>query len=49
MRELYQKYKEIIRYLIVGVLTTVVSLASYYLCVYTILDPDSPLQLQLPM
>ena len=42
MRELYQKYKEIIRYLIVGVLTTVVSLASYYLCVYTILDPDSP-------
>ena len=46
MRELYQKYKEIIRYLIVGVLTTVVSLASYYLCVYTILDPDSPLQLQ---
>ena len=23
-----------------------VSLASYYLCVYTILDPDSPLQLQ---
>ena len=46
MRELYQKYKEIIRYLIVGVLTTVVSLASYYLCVYTILDPDSPEQLQ---
>lgn len=27
----YKKYKEIIHYLIVGVLTTIVSLASYYL------------------
>lgn len=27
----YKKYKEIINYLIVGVLTTIVSLASYYL------------------
>lgn len=46
MRNLYEKYKEIINYLIVGVLTTVVSLASYYLCVYTFLDPDQPVQLQ---
>ena len=38
--------KEIIRYLIVGVLTTVVSLAVYYGCVLTFLDPDSPIQLQ---
>lgn len=46
MKKFYEKYKEIINYLIVGVLTTVVSLASYYFCVYTFLDPDQPVQLQ---
>ncbi len=45
-RELYQKYREQITYLIVGGLTTVVSLASYWLCVNTVLDPQNPLQLQ---
>ena len=35
IKELYLKYKEIINYLIFGVLTTVVSLATYYICVYT--------------
>lgn len=44
--ELYYKYKEIINYLIVGVLTTVVSLGVYYGCVLTFLDPQEPLQLQ---
>ncbi|MCC8127922.1 MAG: GtrA family protein [Clostridiales bacterium] len=39
-------YQEIIRYLIVGVLTTVVSLAVYYGCVLTILDPEQALELQ---
>lgn len=39
-------YGEIIRYLIVGVLTTVVSLAVYYACVLTFLNPQSALQLQ---
>ncbi len=34
-------------YLIVGGLTTVVSLAAYWLCVNTILDPANPLQLQI--
>ncbi len=43
----YHKYEEIINYLIVGVLTTVVSLATYYACVYTFLDPSSPLELQI--
>ena len=38
---------EIIRYLIVGVLTTVVSLGSYYLCVKTVLNPGDPVQLQI--
>lgn len=46
IKELYLKYKEIINYLIFGVLTTVVSLATYYICVYTFLNPDNILQLQ---
>ena len=44
--KLYKKYKEIVNYLIVGVLTTVVSLAVYYICVVTFLDPHRALQLQ---
>ena len=42
-----EKYGEIIRYLIVGVLTTVVSLGVYYICVLTVLNPHSALQLQI--
>ena len=41
-----KNYREIIRYLIVGVLTTVVSLGVYYVCVLTFLNPQSALQLQ---
>ena len=44
--ELYRQYKEIINYLIVGVLTTVVSLGVYYACVLTFLDPENAIQLQ---
>ena len=47
IKELYLKYKEIINYLIFGVLTTVVSLVTYYICVYTILAPDNAVQLQI--
>ncbi len=47
IKELYLSYKEIINYLIVGGLTTVVSLSVYYLCVSTFLDPASPVQLQI--
>ncbi len=47
MKELYNKYKEIINYVIVGGLTTVVSLAVYYALVLTVLDPDNPVQLQI--
>lgn len=42
-----EKYGEIVRYLIVGVLTTIVSLGAYYGCVFTFLNPKSALQLQL--
>ena len=46
MKDLYIKYREIISYLIVGGLTTVVSLVTYYACVLTALDPNHPVQLQ---
>ncbi len=46
IRDLYKKYREIIHYLIAGGLTTVVSLAVYYACVLTFLDPQKALQLQ---
>ena len=44
---LYIRYRELIHYLIVGVLTTVVSLGVYYGLVLTVLDPGNPLLLQL--
>lgn len=44
---IYRKYEEIFRYLIVGVLTTIVSLGSYYICVLTFLDPNNPIELQI--
>ena len=46
IKELFNKYREIIMYLIFGVLTTVVSLAVYYILVYTILNPNTPFELQ---
>ena len=47
IKELYKKYKEIINYLIFGVLTTVVSLLVYYISVYTFLNPENAVQLQI--
>lgn len=47
IKELYLKYKEIINYLIFGVLTTIVSLLVYYILVLTILNPNQALQLQI--
>ena len=44
---LYNKYDEMINYLIVGGLTTVVSLGTYYFCVYTFLNPNNAFQLQI--
>ncbi len=43
----YKKYEEIVNYLIVGVLSTVVSLASYYICVLTFLNPNNAFELQI--
>lgn len=47
MKELIKKYGEIINYLVVGVLTTLVSLATYYILVYTVFDPNIALELQI--
>lgn len=47
IKELYNKYQEIIKYLIFGVLTTIVSLVTYYLLVFTILNPNNPIELQI--
>ena len=44
--EKYRRYREQINYLIVGGLTTAVSLGTYYLCTVTFLNPADPLQLQ---
>ena len=44
--DLFNKYKEVIMYLIFGVLTTIVSLVSYYLLTITIFNPDNAILLQ---
>ena len=47
IKELYFKYKEIINYLIIGALTTAVSLVVYYISVFTFLNPENAFQLQI--
>ena len=47
VKELYHKYEEIINYLIIGGLTTAVSLAVYYGLTLTVFDPNNALQLQI--
>lgn len=47
LRTKYAEYAEIIRYLIIGVLTTLVSLGTYYALVLTILNPDNAVELQI--
>lgn len=44
IKALYVKYEEIITYLIVGVLNTIVSWAAWFLCAYTILNAEVPWQ-----
>ena len=44
--QLYKKHKEVINYLIAGVLTTLVNFIVYYGLVLTVLDPDDPVKLQ---
>lgn len=44
---IYEKHKEVINYLIFGVLTTIVSLATKYLLLFTILDASNAIGLQI--
>jgi putative flippase GtrA len=44
---LYNKYREIINYLIFGFLTTFISLLVYYILTVTIIDPNSAVELQI--
>lgn len=44
---IYKKYEEIINYIIVGGLTTLVSLASKWILLFTVLDASSALELQI--
>ena len=44
--DLFNKYKEVVMYLIFGVLTTIVSLVSYYLLTITIFNPNNAILLQ---
>lgn len=47
VKDLYKKYKEIINYVIVGGLTTVVSIASFYLVRILIFTGNSQLHIQI--
>lgn len=44
LKEMYKKHEEIINYLIVGVLTTLVAWTAKFICAATILDADIPWQ-----
>ncbi len=44
---IYHQNEEIWNYLIVGGLTTIVSLLTYYICVLTFLNPNHPIELQI--
>ena len=45
--DMYKKHKEIINYLVVGGLTTILSLGVYYGSVLTFLNPKNEIQLQI--
>ncbi len=45
--DIYKKYEEIINYLIVGGLTTVVSIVSYLVCTITFCNPNNSIELQI--
>ena len=49
MKKILEKIdiREVISYLIIGFLTTIVSLVSYYLLTTYLLNPDTPIELQI--
>ena len=47
IKEITKKYEEIIAYLIIGALTTLVNILVYYLVTHTFLNPGDKLELQI--
>ncbi len=47
LKKIYKQYEEIINYVMVGLLTTVVSLATYFICVHTFLDANNAFEIQI--
>lgn len=47
IKHFFRRYKEVLAYIIVGGLTTLVSLGSYYLLVLIVFDPTNPWELQI--
>ena len=47
LKLMLKKQRELILYLIFGVLTTIIGLFSYYILTYTILNPNNPITLQI--
>jgi len=46
IKNIYNKYKEIINYLIFGTLTTLIALTIYYVLTFTVLNSDNAIELQ---
>lgn len=47
IKSIYLKNEEIINYLVIGVLTTIVSFVTYFICVTFFLNPNNSMQLQI--
>ena len=45
--KLYKEYEEVVNYLIVGGMTTLVSWGTYFACVCTFLNAESAIELQI--
>lgn len=47
IKALYKKHEEIVNYIVVGIMTTLVSWFVYFVSVFTFLDAEDPIQLQI--
>lgn len=47
IKKIYIKYSEIINYIIIGGMTTFISLATYYICTTVFLNSSNPIELQI--
>lgn len=47
IKNIYLKHKEIINYLIFGIFSTIVNLLTYYILIFTIFNPNNPIELQI--